>query len=390
MGKSTRRILGVVASIAVPFAAPVVAGALNVSSFLGQVAIGAGLGAGAAAIGGSDIGRGAMFGGLGTAVNVGLQNIAGANAVEGAQVGAGAGGAGAAPVGPVAGVGEAVSSQSLAGLGGELAAAGAPAAIAPGTGPVASQFLGTAAAPAAQAAVAPGTGILRPELLGTDAASRAAQTTFTQQAPGFWESLGNRFREVAGDPQTAAQLTMAAAGALAPPTGLTADQQALLAEQREELARLREQDVGSYNARMAAAQSVLQEARGIDPEAEARVAQARTMQNVGRSQRERAREAALSPNRAGMDISLQARQNEILGQQAAETAYQSGFESARRQRAGLMQSGAGLLPSGAYTSSFTAGSALLGDYGSVDDRRNEDLEYSGRGIGSFSNLFGGG
>lgn len=383
MGKSTRRVLGVVASIAVPFAAPALASAMGVSSFLGKVAIGAALGGGASALGGGDFGRGALLGGALTGLNVGLQGLQAAP-----EAAAAATAPTTTPAAAAGTLGEAaVNTQSLAGLGGNLAT-GAPAAVAPaGAGVLQPQFM--APNVASQVAAPAGTGVLQPQFLGTDAASVAAQRAAAGVQPSLWERIRGGIASRLSDPQQQAQLLLTAGG-LMNASGLSPEQEALLAEQREELARLREQDESAFNARMAAAQAVLQEARGIDPETQGRISQATTMQNVARSQRERARAAALAPNRAGMDISTQARQAEIMGQQAGETAYQTGMESARRQRAGLFSSGAGMLPAGAYTSSFTAGGSLLGDYATADREREEEERAIGAGAAGFSNIFGGG
>lgn len=69
MGRRTRRFLGVVAAIAVPFAAPAVAAAIGVSSTVGIAATGAALGATAAAATGGDPLMGAVVGGVGSYLN---------------------------------------------------------------------------------------------------------------------------------------------------------------------------------------------------------------------------------------------------------------------------------------------------------------------------------
>ena len=66
MAGGVKRVLGVVAAIAVPFLAPTIAGAIGVSSTLGTALVGAATGAAVASATGGDPRMGAIFGGLGT------------------------------------------------------------------------------------------------------------------------------------------------------------------------------------------------------------------------------------------------------------------------------------------------------------------------------------
>lgn len=78
MSKGVKKLIGVVAAIAVPFVAPAIAGAIGISSTLGTAAVGAGLGAAASAIFGGNPLLGALTGGLGTfAAGGGFQNMFG-------------------------------------------------------------------------------------------------------------------------------------------------------------------------------------------------------------------------------------------------------------------------------------------------------------------------
>ena len=69
MGRKTKRLLGVVAAIAIPFAAPAIAAAIGVSSTIGIAATGAALGATAASATGGDPLMGAIVGGVGSYLN---------------------------------------------------------------------------------------------------------------------------------------------------------------------------------------------------------------------------------------------------------------------------------------------------------------------------------
>lgn len=78
MSKGVKKVLGVVAAIAVPFVAPAIAGAIGISSTLGTAAVGAGLGAATSALTGGNPLIGALTGGLGTfAAGGGFQNMFG-------------------------------------------------------------------------------------------------------------------------------------------------------------------------------------------------------------------------------------------------------------------------------------------------------------------------
>lgn len=78
MSKGAKRVLGVVAAIAVPFVAPAIAGAIGISSTIGTSLVGAGLGAATSALTDGDPLLGAMTGGLSTfAIGGGFQNMFG-------------------------------------------------------------------------------------------------------------------------------------------------------------------------------------------------------------------------------------------------------------------------------------------------------------------------
>jgi hypothetical protein len=106
MSRALKIGLGVVAAIAIPFAAPAIAAKLGAATLLtkvglgataagigGAALVGAGLGAGVAALTGQNIGRGALMGGLTSGAGALLR---GPSAVAGAKGGSAAGAAGTA------------------------------------------------------------------------------------------------------------------------------------------------------------------------------------------------------------------------------------------------------------------------------------------------------
>lgn len=137
--KNWKAILGVAAAVVVPFAAPVIAGAIGGSAFLASTAVGAflqsaggaalvgaGLGAGASALTGGNPLLGAALGGIGA---YGVSSAGGLSGMFG-----GLGGGAPAAATPAIGAGGAVTGgQGIVALGGAgTAAAAAPAAAATG------------------------------------------------------------------------------------------------------------------------------------------------------------------------------------------------------------------------------------------------------------------
>lgn len=104
------KILGVVAAIAIPFAAPVIASALAGSAFLGSAVaaigttatsalVGAGLGAGVSALTGQNVLMGAALGGAGGFLGAGAGGLFGGAGAGGGGAALGAGGLGTTGVG---------------------------------------------------------------------------------------------------------------------------------------------------------------------------------------------------------------------------------------------------------------------------------------------------
>lgn len=339
MGRRVRRVAGVVAMIAAPFAAPVVAGAFGASGFLATTLAGAGVGAVGSRLAGGRLSQGAIGGALATGVSQGIQSMQAARAAEAAGTGARAG-LTSAPTAPAAGLGEALTANVPTN----------PGAMSPAAGLTPSgQVIANAGVPTAA------TGMMSP-VAATPAASG-----------GFMNALRNIGGRVFGgiqDPQAAAQLVTQLGGALL--GGQDPGDQASR-EQMEALRTLREQDERSFNELMSAAQNLMSQANAIDPEQEGRMAAGMAQQRAARSGLEASRSAALNPNRAGLDYSVRARQNEVMGQQAAESAYTRGFGEAQGRRTSTYAQGAGLIPRGANTGAFSAGTGMMPSW-QGDDR----------------------
>lgn len=364
MGRSARRVVGIAAMVAAPFAAPVVAAKFGVSSLIGTSLIGAGIGAAGSKLAGGRLSQGAIMGGLATGISQGIQGLQAARAAEAGGTALGAAGP-ATPAGPVAGLGEATNIAS----GGGVQSTFAPSGLNP------ALVTGGSALPAS----ATPTGAL---------VASGAQTA-TPAAGGFMGMLRNAGSSIASriaDPRAAAQLVMMAAGSRFAGDGLTGPEREMLEMARREMEQLREFDREAYEARMAAARQVLDEAERIDPFQEGRMRQGIVQNQVGRAQREQTRAAGLRPGRP-MDESVRARQNQVMGQIAGESAFQGGFASGQSRRLAGLQTGASMIPN-APTASMNAMGQMWGPLRDMRQARNEAQTSIGNLAETFSDAFG--
>ena len=363
MSKSVRRILPIVAAIAVPFAAPAIAAKIGLSAALGgalgsaaagtvagSALTGAALGAGTAALTGQRIGRGALMGGLAGGVGGFLQGPP--------QV------AGVTPPGAPA-----IGSQSLSGLGGPAVTGYSTPAAVTGAGAV------------------PGTGVLQPGLLGVDTASRAAQAAAAGgQAPtGFMQAL----REVPGavadrfrDPQALADLTLRAGGMLAGSAiagdGLSPQERRLLQAQEEELRWLQENNQAEFQRRLAEAQQLLGEARYFDPEYFGLQAARRQQMAGAVAQREGLR--GLSPQQR----QEAQRRMQLETARGVGTAYDVGFGTGVQARTQLQQAGLQALPSPSAFSTGGGFGQLAQAYGGAQQQGRQEAMDIGRLFGAVA------
>jgi len=291
MSKGLKGILGIVAAIAIPFAAPFIAGALGLSGliggFLGSTAlgstlggalVGAGLGAGTAAATGQSIGKGALFGGLGGGIG-GFTQAGGLSSLFGgsSSAGAGAGAAGAAaPIVPTGGEGL---------VGGATAGAAVPAG---------------AGAPLQLASAAPAAGL----------------GAATGGVGGAVSSIGSSIARFGVNPSSLASLAMTMFNK--PPEGLTAAEQAAV----RETASLAATDRGLFNQRVEQARAMINAGTPNSEQAFANVAmqverQAREATRGGTEYDER--RAALDRQRLGAGAVAQeaarANQSRVAGLQ---------------------------------------------------------------------------
>lgn len=328
MSKAAKKVVAVVAAVAVPFVAPAIAGSIGLTSALastgmaattattvGSALTGAVLGGTASRIGGGDFGTGAILGAVGGGLS-GYGTAARAASVvpEGSTLAVGPRGEFLAA--PAAGVAGPPAPLNLVAATPGVAGAAAPVAGAAGT-----------AAPAATTAAA-----------GTTAAGTAAGTLPT---------IGGALTSAIGgltDPGTLARVTMLASTAISDPgadvmSGLSPQEQELVTARVEELRRMSATNMSLFEQQVLAAQNFLQQAeqQGPNPEqafAETKIA---TERQLAEESRGLGREQASAIQRRGA----------IRGATVGATAAAAEETRGRTAQTQLMQAGLRALPTGA-------------------------------------------
>lgn len=309
MKKFFKKVLGVVAAIAVPFIAPAIAGAIGISSTLGTAVVGAGLGAATSALTGGDPLLGAVTGGLGTfAAGGGFQNMFGGTQplVAGQQsVGGGLfGGPGMTTGTPLY--------QQAGYLQGGAQSLLPPAATATGVG---AGLVGAGLSGA-------GAGYLE---AGTAAAAGAGQTALQSGIAALT------------DPATLARITLlAATGDM---TGLSAAEEELVNLRKQELQEIAATNQELFDQQVEAARNFMQMAAQNAPNPQQAFAETKI-----------ATERQLAEQTRGLgagEASLAQRRAAIRGTQTGATAAAAEEESGRRTQTRLMQAGMGALPTSA-------------------------------------------
>lgn len=307
LGKILGLAVGVIASIAVPFLAPVIGTALGggfFASIAGQALIGAGLGAlggaGGAAISGGDILKGALLGGAGGALTGGAGSFLKGAGLTTAGAGAGAG---IPTIDPLTGFENANVALGAAGIGG---AAGATTALAGAT-----------------EGVAPGA------LAGTAAATPAA-------APGILSGLSTGFKTAAVNSiiQGGTQMLQS----------LMPDQQAeLFKKMQAEMEVTRTQDAAAYAAQKKIFDEYYNYAKGINPEFFSQLERANEQQRLSTTwaDTERSlRSAGYSP----AAIASERRKQEIQGVAGLNTASAGGLLKGMDAQGAALRTASSLYP----------------------------------------------
>lgn len=361
MSKSTKKVLAVVAAVAVPFVAPAVAGSIGLTSALastgmaattaaatGSALTGAVLGGTASRIGGGDFGTGAVLG----AVGGGLSGYGAATRA-----------ATAVPEGSTLAIGP--RGEFLAAPGAGVSGPPAPVnLVAAGPGAVAAPVAGTA-------------GAVTPAATATATGTAAAGT-----APTLGAALSSA---VAGltDPATLARVTMLASTSLNEPNadvmaGLSPQEVELVEMRKQELQRIASTNMSLFEQQVMAAQNFLQQAeqQGPNPEqafAETKIA---TERQLAEESRGLGREQASAIQRRGA----------IRGAATGATAAAAEESRGRTAQTQLMQAGLTALPTAAPEG--YAGLALPMYQDLAERRRQRDAEQA-FAMGQFGDaLFG--
>ncbi len=332
MSKGVKKVLGVVAAIAVPFVAPPIAGAIGVSSAVGQAAVGAGLGAAASAATGGNPVVGAVTGGAGTFARAGgFDNlfkgpeplVAGQQSVGGGLLSGSPGVTTGTPLYQQAGY-TAGGAQSL------LPAAATAA-------PVATAGLNTLGTVAQAAAPAAATGYLES---GTLTGGGGADTLV---GGGAADTLASGLRSgisALADPATLARVTllatMADTGDMA---GVSAAEQELVELRKQELQQIASTNQELFDLQVKAANDFMQMAAQRAPNPAAAFAETKIASE---------RQLGEQTRGLGADEAAAARRfAAIRGTQAGATAAAAEEATGGQRQTQLLQTGAGMLPTSA-------------------------------------------
>lgn len=379
MSNSVKMIVGVVAAVVMPFAAPAIAasitagaagsmmaaGAAAIGSTATSALVGAGLGAASSAATGGDIGKGALFGALGG----GLGQVA-----KAAQAGQAANSINSAYK----------AGTSAAGLATDAAAGLAPAGITGASTGIdatvaglSSGFTPTAGASALDAAYA--------STAPASLAQSAQQSGFAAQAqPGWAGSVKAGLKDAwsnATSPEAvsefATQGAKYAAGALAAGDGMNSAQEAMLREQRQMARNATQQNEAMFNTRKEEALKLVREADYFDPEYMG-LQRARDAQLRGA----RAKTAGLRGLDAGSRLA-EGRRFDLNTTRNTGTAYDSGYQTGVTSRNNTRVAGLSQLPTSFQTN--MSDYANVGQaYDDADRRRREMSEDIGTLFGDFS------
>jgi hypothetical protein len=334
--------LGLIASIAIPFIAPMIASTLFAGTALATGALGAGI----------------VGAGLGAAAGAGTAAIRGGNIAQGALLGGAVGGIGSGLMAggglfgaPVAGADAAAAAGNL----GSYTGVAAPAAVDAATQVAAQGVAGVAAPMNLAGAVAPGAAVAAP----TSALAGLTGSKFAQSA------------------------LLAAPGLIS--AGMGGGQSTAMLEQaRAELEQFRGQDSAMYEAKKKVYDEMLRGAQNIDPQFMQQQATTDVFRSLAQQQRER--EGAIASQGGASEDAYrmaEARRANVEGTAAAIGAGNRAFLGAQGARDVALRnaSASAPRPSGAGLSYATQ---LAGMYGAQERAQAQGV---GAALGGLSYPF---
>lgn len=407
-GGGVKKVIAVVAAVAIPIAAPAIASSIVASGVLGasvsaaaattvgavasSAIVGAGLGAITAKVTGGDVKAGAIGGALGGAIGgynvaqstgAGLGNVNqtgikattdqvfGTNFSGNATAQPGAATTTTAEGGLQSTTGETLSSTPTAD--GTLVNAADDVTLqnaaytTPAGGDVASQLSNTGAGTVTPVAATTAGGA---SAAATNVAAEATKASLGERFMTGMKAYGSKVVEKVTGPDALANLTVQAGAqllgqALAPDPSMPPEQAALLQERRAELAELKERDEEAFNAQMAAAKQYLQQAQQFDPTYMAQQAANKEAIKQSRGLREQYRQAALG---SGRDISAaERRRMELDAARNVSSQYDQGFQQGLTAQNKVTQAGLSAIPNASAFSTYTdALKNLSDDYGQAE------------------------
>jgi len=380
-GGGLKKVVGVVAAIAIPIAAPAIASSIAASGFLGAAVssamvttagavvssaiVGAGLGAITAKVTGGDVRAGAITGAIGG-------GIGGYSSASKGMFGTEQGGISATAdrtlgtnfSGDATTAEGGLTQTGSEGLTGAEEQTLTDASYAPTSeGDVASQLSNTSSAPTNMQTVSTqnvgGTQYTNvgqdTGLVGAGSGGGAtAEVGFGQQFMDTVSATGSKIVDKVTDPDALANLTMQAGGqllgtAMAGDPDMPPEQKELLEMRKAELAALKERDEAAFNAQMDAARQYLQQARAADPTYFATQAANKEAIEQQRKIREQQRRAGLSRGR-GISAAEQ-RRMQLDAARNVSSQYDTGFRQGMALQDRAMSGYQGAMQGAAYSGS---------------------------------------
>ena len=352
MSKGVKKALGFVIAIAIPFAAPAIAGALATAGltgfggWLGSAAVGAGLGAANAAVTGGNIAQGALFGGLGAGINAGLQGLP--------MIGTATPAAGTAGV--AAGTNPLVAAaQDMATSAGRIPTVAEAAAAAAGTIPI-------------PAAISP------------------TQLTFMEAVGKIPETFGNALT----DPTKLADFTLRAGSMLVsgimtedPMAGLNDQERQQVELVKQELLRTQQTDTALFNQQLTLAKDVMNEARQYNSQYFAQqTANQQMLKDAAVRQEIEMRNRGEGSQGSDAALDAEVRRANIAAGRNQGSAYSAGLQSAMATKSQKLATAAGLFPKNVPTGAQGKILETMQGYTRDNDARNTGLQSTFMDLGT--------
>ena len=389
-GGGAKKVVAVVAMVAIPFVAPAISASIGLSASIGatmgSAVVGAGLGAVSSAATGGDWRKGALGGAISGGI-AGYMSTPTATPTDGMT-------------GP--GFDAPVSDPLLA-----PTSAAPTASVDPMIGPTMADgtYGGLSAAQEAQVGLSSldyndalladqtfvGGGTTQSatgDALGATAQQPAQQPAPPPKAPppkAPKGTFGERFQaglETAYSPENLGRASLQMGGNMLTNALVQSEyseqQQELIDQRKAEVAKLEAQGAEVDTIKLAEARKLLQQAMQVDPTYLARQKANAAKSQDARRTNEAVRRAGSSGRRAGLTDSIR-RRGALAGGKHAASAFDSGYQGGLEEKIALQKGGVGMLPTSAGLSGYYAN--LGSQYDSAEEARDKERE-------GYNQLFG--